>query len=199
MIKQTLNSFSFLFYVLSITLRCNKVDCNSTVENGDAIMSFELFPEHKEKYLIVSRNDTITLTKQTVHTTQAKRNFCNVDTNIWGNCSCSNSHTEIYSDDDLKFSQVITYRFYEAREARASIECTIISTVNGELCGIDASMDLIHTKAALSALETNIEIDGLQFNRVYVISNHDETTIVLIRPNEGMVAFYNDSVLYNIE
>ena len=202
MISHTLKSLTFLFVALSIILGCTKLQCDE-VSGGSPLLVIELFPEHLDRYVFTSPHETVELVREqlTIEPTDKARYMGSCDGGFTlKNCSCSSQHFEEYTSDMFSFEFYASNTqvgddppgnliMIEAREGNVGNQ--INEHIYFEQRNLESELNKI--------LVSEIILNGVTYNDVYKFINYEETMIVLIKPHEGMVAFYNDGILYELE
>ena len=205
MISHTLKSLMFLFVALSIILGCTKLVCEE-VSGGSPLLAIELFPEHLDRYVFTSPVETVELVRKELNIEPTdKARYMGSCGGMLKNCSCSSQHFETYSNDNISFE------FYASNtqvgdeppmnlimiEAREGNSVNVISEyMSFEQRRLESELNKI--------LVSEIILNGVTYNEVYKFTNYYkysnyEEMIVLIKPHEGMVAFYIENVLYELE
>ena len=207
MISHTLKSFIFLFLVLSTIQGCTKLVCEE-VSGGSPLLAIELFPEHLDRYVFTSPVETVELVRKELNiepTDKARyMGSCGGGFTL-KNCSCSSQHFEEYSNDNFSFE------FYASNtqvgdEPPMNLIMIEAREGNGDnQINVHISFEQRNLKSELNKiLVSEIILNGVTYNEVYKFTNYYkysnyEEMIVLIKPHEGMVAFYVENVLYELE
>ena len=196
-------SISFLIILLFFLHSCTKLQCNE-IKGGDPLIAIDLFPDHGEKYVFESSTEVIELIQGShdVERTDKARYMGNCPRSGFTlkNCSCSSQHYEEYAYGNR-------YRFYSYLSHTQVGDDPPMNSIIFEAQGSNYD-DAINKYISFSQNELETELNKLHedevvlgnvvFNNVYKYESYEGSLIVLIKPFEGMVAFYDSDVLYQI-